>query len=191
MDGKVGEGSGGLRQPQKFGGDLAPEGIYQSGLEQAGAVAVIAGGYRIAAPRCREGRAVQPAGFGDDTAGLGIGRDRLLPEDDPGPDLSGESQALVTVLNDHDARTETQRIVRADADFPVRDALAGEDHGIYGGWALADDDRAVETVGITETIVTGGANAGDAQGQSLGVVQPGQHLTRDDFTDGSERSLAG
>src|SRR5690606_6640306 len=120
--------------------------IDQLRLEQAGAVAVIAGGCRIAAPGGRESHAAQPAGFGHDTAGLGIGRDGLLPEDDPGPDLSGENQALVTVLNDHDTRAEAQRIVRADADVAACDALAGEDHGVFGGWALADDDRAVEAI---------------------------------------------
>ena len=93
-----------MRQPQKLGGGLAPEGIDQPRFEQAGVVAVIAGGCRIAASRCREGHAAQTAGLGDDAAGLGVGHDGLLPEDDPGPDLSGEDKAQVAVLNDHDAR---------------------------------------------------------------------------------------
>jgi len=67
--------------------------------------------------------------------------------------------------------------------------LAGKDHGVFGR-ALADDDRAVEAVGITETIIAGGANAGDAQGQPLDMAQPRQHLPRQ-FADESEGGLAG
>ena len=104
-------------QPQQIGSRLAPEGIDQPRLEQAGAVAEITSRYRIAAPGCREGHAPQTAGLRDDAAGLGVGRGRVLPEHDPGPDLAGEDKAQFAVLNDQDVGAKVQSIVLSGAEI--------------------------------------------------------------------------
>ena len=135
--------SGGLRQTQKLCDGLAPIGIDQPRLEQAGAVAEITSRYRIAAPGCREGHAPQTAGLRDDAAGLGVGRDRVLPEHDPGPDLTGKDKAQFFVLNDHDAGAKAQRIALSSAEITAPNALAGDGHRLFGGLALPDDERAV------------------------------------------------
>ncbi len=64
--------SGGLRQPQKLRGGLAPIGIDQPRLEQAGAIAMITGHHVIAAAGGSEGQPTQAAGFGDNAAGLRV-----------------------------------------------------------------------------------------------------------------------
>lgn len=183
--------SGGLWQTQKLCGSLAPIGIDQPRLEQAGAMAMIAGRHVIAPAGGGEGQPTQAAGFGDGAAGLRIGGDGMLPEDDSGPDLATENQGHIVVLNSDDAWAKAQRAVRADAKITVRDALAGEDHGFVDGCGMADDERPVEFVGFVEALITGGADAGDAQRQPPGAVQSGQHLLCDDFTDRNEFGLAG
>ena len=183
--------SGGLRQPQKLRGGLAPIGIDQPRLEQVGAVAEITSGYCIAAPGCREGHAPQTAGLRDDAAGLGVGRGRVLPEHDPGPDLTGKDKAQFVVLNDHDAGAKAQRIALSNAEITARNALAGDDQRLFGGLALADDERAVEAADVIAFVIAGDTDAGDAQRQLLGMTQPGQDLSRDNFADRGESGVVG
>ncbi len=76
--------------------------------------------YRIAAPGCREGHAPQTAGLRDGAASLGVGGDRMLPEHDPGPDLTGKDKAQFVVLNDHDAGAKAQRIALSNAEITAR-----------------------------------------------------------------------
>ena len=64
--------SGRLRQTQKIRGSLAPPGIDQPCLEQAGAITMIAGCPVIAQTGGGEGQPAQAAGFGDDAAGLRV-----------------------------------------------------------------------------------------------------------------------
>ena len=90
--------SGGLGQMEKLRRGLAPVGIDQSGLEQAGAITMIAGCAVIDPTGGGEGQPAQAAGFGDDAAGLHVGDDGLLPEDDSCPDLATENQAELAVL---------------------------------------------------------------------------------------------
>ena len=186
-----GDRSGSLWQPQQIGSRLAPEGIDQPRLEQAGAVAEITSRYRIAAPGCREGHAPQTAALRDGAASLGVGRDRMLPEHDPGPDLTGKDKAQFFVLNDHDAGAKAQRIALSNAEITARNALAGDDQRLFGGLALADDERAVEAADVIAFVIAGDTDAGDAQRQLLGGTQPGQHLLRDDLADWGESVLAG
>lgn len=130
--------SGCLRQTQELRGGLAPIGIDQPRLEQAGAIAMIAGCPVIAPTGSGEGQPAQAAGFGDDAAGIRVRGDRLLPKDDSGADLAAENQAEIGVLNGDDTRAKrsvssvltpiSPRVTRwlariiacsADADWPM------------------------------------------------------------------------
>ncbi len=62
---------------------------------------------------------------------------------------------------------------------------------MFSGCGLADDDRAVEFIGVVEALVTGRADAGDAQGHLLPMAQPRQHLARDDGADGGKTGVVG
>ena len=64
--------SGGLRQTQKVRGGLAPIGIDQPRLEEAGAITMIAGRPVITPTGGGKGQPAQAAGFGDDAAGLRV-----------------------------------------------------------------------------------------------------------------------
>ena len=61
-------------------------------------------------------------GSGHDPACLGIGCDRLLPEDNAGADFAGEDQTLIMVLNEHDARLKIRKAVWPRTNITARHA---------------------------------------------------------------------
>ncbi|CAH1655316.1 hypothetical protein CHELA20_53872 [Hyphomicrobiales bacterium] len=183
--------SGGERQSQKRGDRLAPRRIDQPRFELAGAVAIFASRAVLAATGRGEGGATQFAGLGHDLAGLGVGCDRLLPEDNPGSDRSGEHEPLIAILNDHDARAKAQHVVGSGADVAACETAAGERHGLFGRRAFADDEDMVETIGFIAAVVAGGADAGDAQREFLCALQGRQDVAGENGADRGDAGLAG
>ncbi len=90
-----------------------------TGLQRSGAVTQPS---RITGVRGPECHTAQAAGLGHDPACLGIGCDWLLPEDNAGADFTGEDQALISVLNEHDARLKIREAVRPRANITARHA---------------------------------------------------------------------
>jgi hypothetical protein len=121
---------------------------------------------------------------------LGVGCDGLLPQDDPGPDRSGENQTLIAVLNNDHARAETQHVVGPDADVAAGDTAAGDGHGFFGRRAFADGDDLIETIGF-HVVVAGGADAGDPQREFLCALQGRQDMAGENGADRGNAGLAG
>lgn len=161
-DDGIGGRSRRLRQSEQVGRGFAPEGTDQPGLQHSGAVAQGAG---IGRGQCFEGHAAQTAGLGHDPAGFCIRGDRLLPEDDARADFARKGQALIAVLNEHDARDEMRETVRPGAYVAARQAQGRGTHGFLRRRALPEGDHAVETVRRVTGVIAGHTEARDAQRQ--------------------------
>jgi len=162
-----------LRKPEQLSGSLAPKRIDQPRFQQCRPEPQGAGRSMIAPAGGSEGQAALPAGLDDDAAGLAVAGNRLLPEDDPGTDFTGEDQAERAVLNDDQALLEAQPGIVAKADVTARNAERGKSDGTFRRCSLAKQDSAVAIIGIRGSGIADGAKAGYAQRHLLRPLTSG------------------
>src|SRR5690606_24874874 len=102
-----------------------------------------------------------PAGVDNDASCLAVAGNRLLPENDPGTDFTGEDQAERAVLNDDQARLEAQPSLAATTDITARNAEPGKSDGTFRRCSLTEQDAAVAIIGIRGSGIADSAKAGN------------------------------